>query len=133
MTQSPAAPDTQTELAKERNRIAADRTLLTWIRTSVSFIGLGFGIEQILTTLEVKVQSRLAATFPPLLLGAILIGLGVFTVVVAALDYQGELGRFQQSDYCYRSRPSLGLIVSSVVIILAIILFGLIWSQPPLG
>ncbi|MGB5713106.1 MAG: DUF202 domain-containing protein [Waterburya sp.] len=32
-------PNFQIELAKERNRIAVERTLLSWIRTSVSLIG----------------------------------------------------------------------------------------------
>jgi uncharacterized membrane protein YidH (DUF202 family) len=33
-----------TELARERTREAADRTLMAWIRTSLSLIGFGFGI-----------------------------------------------------------------------------------------
>ena len=32
------------ELARDRNRQAADRTLLAWIRTSLAMISLGFGI-----------------------------------------------------------------------------------------
>jgi uncharacterized membrane protein YidH (DUF202 family) len=43
-----AKPLTQTdissELARERTRQAADRTLMAWIRTSLSLIGFGFGI-----------------------------------------------------------------------------------------
>ena len=35
------------ELARERNREAADRTLLAWIRTSLAMISLGFGIERL--------------------------------------------------------------------------------------
>ena len=35
-----------TELARERNREAADRTLLAWIRTSLAMVSLGFGIER---------------------------------------------------------------------------------------
>ncbi len=35
--------DTSTELARERNREAADRTLLAWIRTGLSLIGFGVG------------------------------------------------------------------------------------------
>ena len=35
------------ELARERNREAADRTLLAWIRTSLAMISLGFAIERL--------------------------------------------------------------------------------------
>lgn len=48
---TPTPPNSQTELAKERNRVAADRTLLSWIRSTASFIGISFGIDQILNTL----------------------------------------------------------------------------------
>ncbi len=41
-----------TELSKERNREAADRTLMAWIRTSLSLIGFGFGIDAIVQTLQ---------------------------------------------------------------------------------
>ena len=38
--------DVSTELARERTRQAADRTLMAWIRTSLSLIGFGFGIAK---------------------------------------------------------------------------------------
>jgi uncharacterized membrane protein YidH (DUF202 family) len=38
--------EVSTELARERNREAADRTLLAWIRTSLAMVSLGFGIER---------------------------------------------------------------------------------------
>ena len=40
------------ELARERNRAAADRTLLAWIRTALSLIGFGFGIDRIVNVVN---------------------------------------------------------------------------------
>jgi putative membrane protein len=48
MTPSTDSPSSLTnELARERNREAADRTLLAWIRTSLAMISFGFGIERL--------------------------------------------------------------------------------------
>jgi len=35
------------ELAKERNRAAEERTLMAWIRTCLSLISFGFGLDKI--------------------------------------------------------------------------------------
>jgi putative membrane protein len=40
------------ELAKERNRAAAERTLMVWIRTSLSLISFGFGIDRIIAAMR---------------------------------------------------------------------------------
>ena len=39
-------PKQTNELAKERTRESADRTLNAWIRTSISLIGFGFAIAK---------------------------------------------------------------------------------------
>ena len=52
MDASSSGGNIATELAKERNRAAADRTLNSWIRTSLALIGFGFGISKIHASLE---------------------------------------------------------------------------------
>ncbi|MFM7449115.1 MAG: YidH family protein [Leptolyngbyaceae cyanobacterium] len=130
MITAPDPPDPQTELAKERNRIAADRTLLTWVRTSVSLIGMGFGITQLSPPLDLEDQGFLLAMVTPSKIGLFFIGLGVFSVVFAALDYQAELGRYRQPTYTYTPRLSLGLSIAGAVVIVALILFAALWTHP---
>ncbi len=52
MTTTEPMIDERNEMAKERNREAADRTLMAWIRGSLSFIGFGFSIDVITRGLE---------------------------------------------------------------------------------
>jgi len=117
----------QIELAKERNRIAADRTLLSWVRTSVSFIGLGFAIGQIFAVLEMNLRSQVAADLAVKLMSLLFTGLGVFMALTASLDYQTELRQLQQPGYHYRSRPSLGLLVGGSIAIASVIAFVMLW------
>jgi len=42
------------ELAKQRNRGAADRTLMAWIRTCLSLISFGFGLDEILGAIKFR-------------------------------------------------------------------------------
>jgi putative membrane protein len=126
----PNTQDNQTELAKERNRIAADRTLLTWVRTSVSFIGLGFGLGQILNSVGVGKSQRVSDLLVDFL-SLLFIGMGVFMAIAAAADYQQELRRLQQASYLYQPRSSLGLIVGGGVVIAAIVTLAVLWHTPP--
>ena len=40
------------ELAKQRNRDAAERTLMAWIRTCLSLISFGFGLDKIVEAID---------------------------------------------------------------------------------
>ena len=112
--QTPYPPNVQVELARERNRIAADRSLLSFIRNSVSLIGTGIGLDQVL--------GRLAPIAPNLnawiyWLSLTLVGLGVVNLCFAAIDYRSELKRLQQPEYHFTPRWSLGGVTGLVLFI----------------
>jgi putative membrane protein len=96
------------ELARERNREAADRTLLAWIRTSLALISLGFAIERLgqmahvvdrgLTPLS-PIKSR---TF-----GAALILLGIAGTLVGMWEHRHVLRSIRNIDYRYTERPAV--------------------------
>ena len=107
-------PSTNTELAKERNRAAAERTLMAWIRTCLSLIGFGFGVDRIITALQ---KSSVVDYFDnPLFLTRILglsfIGIGTVAIVLAAIEHRQELHHIKQENYRYKSRSSLAFMVA---------------------
>ena len=52
MSDPPTGSSTSNELARERSVWAVERTLMAWIRTSLSLIAFGFGIERAFHYLE---------------------------------------------------------------------------------
>ena len=126
---SPYPPNVQYELARERNRIAADRTLLAWIRSSILLIGVGVGLERSLTALGAKLGVELSSITFVKLVGIAFIGLGTFTVIVAAIDYRQELQRLTKEEYTYVPRASLGMITAWVLVAIAGFAFvGILWQ-----
>lgn len=119
-------PNIQSELARERNRAAAERTLMAWIRTSLSLIGFGFGIDRIVSAIRGFNQN--VETNPiqlSRLLGLAFILLGVYAMLMAALEHSQELRRIQQhGHYAYRPRRSLGLTVAIALIVIGICAFA---------
>ena len=104
----PSAPPSTSlvnELARERNREAADRTLLAWIRTSLAMISLGFGIER-LGQAAVSLDGRLTA-FSPLktrFFGATLMALGIVATLVGMWEHRLVLRAVSRDDYRYSDR-----------------------------
>lgn len=123
------APNPGTELAKERNRAAQERTLMAWIRTSLTLISFGFGIESIVSILN----RELGGIANPIRLSRILaisfIALGTFSLLAAALDYRRQLQKIQRNDLLYQSRKSPTLAVAYILALLgAVAFFGIIIS-----
>jgi len=118
------------ELARERNREAADRTLLAWIRTSLAMISLGFGIER-LGQAATGFDGRPEA-FSPLktrVFGAALIALGVAATLAGMWEHRHMLKAITNDDYRYADRPAIArtmgfALVAVGLAALAIILTG---------
>ena len=96
------------ELARERNREAADRTLLAWIRTSLAMISLGFGIER-LGQAALSFDGRISG-FSPLktqVFGASLIVLGIAATLAGMWEHRRMLTAISREDYRYADRPPI--------------------------
>jgi putative membrane protein len=90
------------ELAKERSRAAAERTLMAWIRTALSLIGFGFGIDRIVAAVQ---SSRLAGSdrvdLSVRLLSIGFIAIGNLALLVAVLQHEQVLKRLRRNDFRY--------------------------------
>lgn len=118
------------ELAKQRNRDAAERTLMAWIRTCLSLISFGFGLDKIIAAIDRALTGgELQAQRGVQLVAAAFVVTGVLAMVGATVQYRRELRRLQHDDYIYRDKPQLAaatavLITLIGVTALALVAFG---------
>ena len=109
------------ELARERNREAADRTLLAWIRTSLAMISLGFGIER-LGQAALAFDGRMTG-FSPLktrLFGAALIAVGIAATLAGMWEHGRVLEAVSREDYRYGPRPPIARYMGVAIVIIGI-------------
>jgi putative membrane protein len=114
-------PVLSNELARERNREAADRTLLAWIRTSLALISLGFGIER-LGQAALGLDGRLTG-YSPLktrLFGATLILLGVAATVAGMWEHRHVLRAIARVDYRYTARPAIARFMGAALVVIGL-------------
>ncbi|MBE9138195.1 DUF202 domain-containing protein [Nodosilinea sp. LEGE 07088] len=126
----PPVPNPGTELAKERNRAAEERTLMAWIRTALSLIGFGFGIDRIVATIDQTLGGAVNPVRLSRILGLSFVALGTLALLFAALDHRHQLHRIQRNDLVYVSRHSPSLIVAYVLAFLGAIAFAGILISP---
>ena len=120
-------------LATERTRMAADRTLMGWIRTALSMIGFGFTIFKFLESIQSKEwATQTMRQHSPRAVGLILVSLGVFSLVIACLQHWKYVKKLK-SDQPYRPWD-LGLVVAALIGLLGLaMIVSIILRAGPLG
>ncbi len=112
-----------TELAKERNRQAAERTLASWINVSLLLIGFGVVIEEIPAPLQQflpqpNISINLQLSY---LIGLGTIAYGVVLLIPAAIVHRQAISLLEREDYLVTPvRFNLAIVISLVI------LFGLV-------
>ena len=125
MSQDLTKADTATELARERNRAAADRTLMAWIRTSLSLIAFGFSIGKIYDYLEKVNPGRVLDPLDSAqIFGEAFIGLGVFSLIAAIVQYRRILKQIERREYIYTQPLPLAMITAIILLLIGV--FGFI-------
>jgi putative membrane protein len=125
MTETPTARNIANELAKERNREAAERTLMAWIRTALSLIGFGFGIGKLAAYLDAAgLHTRLNVPHSSLIFGASFIVVGILGLLAAIVQHARILRRLSRPDFAYNAMRPIAMTVAALLMLIG--LFGLI-------
>lgn len=115
-----------------RTRMALERTLMAWVRTSVGLIGFGFTIVQFFQRLR-DMEGVAAPLRPqaPRYLGLALIAAGVMTLLIATAQYRAIVRYLWSTDYKVlagmgsQSSQSLGWQMPLMAVAVAVILIGI--------
>ena len=113
----PGKGDENTELARTRTALAADRTLMAWIRTSLSMLTFGFAIYNFLHGLTKAGTIHLARPEGPRGIGLFLAGLGTVSLVIGLIEYMGARRRMG-APY---TRPGLTAYVAGAVLVFGVL------------
>ena len=125
MTDGASARNLTNELAKERNREAAERTLMAWIRTALSLIGFGFGIGKLDAYLQAAgLHTRFDLPHSTMIFGASFIVVGILGLIAAIVQHTRILNRLSQSDFAYNALRPIAMTVASLLILIGV--FGLV-------
>jgi putative membrane protein len=117
--------DVSVELARERNREAAERTLMGWIRTALSLIGFGFGISKLDAYLEAGgLHTRFDLPHSTMIFGASFIVVGILGLIAAIVQHVRILQRLSRPAFAYNAMRPIAMTVASLLILIG--LFGLV-------
>ncbi|WP_199553792.1 YidH family protein [Sandaracinobacteroides hominis] len=102
-----------TDLGALRTVMAADRTLMAWIRTALSMFSFGFTIYKVLDTMAES--GAIADSAAPRQIGMFLAVLGTVSMLFGTIGYWATLREMQMSEQFRIGRPVLIMALIMIV------------------
>jgi putative membrane protein len=104
----------------ERNRLALDRTLMAWIRTSISLITFGYAIYKVIDFARPDSTAR-----PPRIghreFGLTMISIGLVSLVLGTCEHRRETQQLQVNYPARPGRSSSVRVLSALVALLGLL------------
>jgi putative membrane protein len=118
------------ELARQRNRDAAERTLMAWIRTCLSLISFGFGLDKIVAAID-RATGSAGPRSGVIAVALAFVFTGILSMAVATIEHLRELKRLRRDDFVYVETPRLAAATATLITLIgvmamAILLTGLL-------
>ena len=109
-------------LALDRTRLAAERTLMGWIRTCFSMMTFGFTVFKVMAELRLFTAQKVAPLQGARELGLALAGIGTFALLFACLQHWRYMRRLKRA--MWHTPYDLALTVAFLVVGLGLTIVG---------
>ncbi len=125
MGQNPIGETTSTELARERSREAARRTLMAWVRTSLTLIAFGFSFGKLHGYLQTTgLREKIDPVHSTLIFGVSFMALAILGLLAAVFQHWRVLRKLESGQFVYAPSWPLETITAGLLFVMG--LFGFI-------
>ena len=119
-------------LALDRTRLAAERTLMAWVRTALSMISFGFTIYKFLQVLQEQSTVPVLRPQSPRDVGLTLIGIGTFSVIIACVQHWKYINKLRP-DQPYNPWDLTFIVACLIGFLGLLMIVSIILRAGPLG